>query len=81
MLCVAQVWGNLISFLVLVPEQPKDINGAIRNSSFKYDKCGADFSEQEYDSLIPIPTVNRTTVDIDCNMINSVYKTDHIFQG
>ena len=79
MLCVAQVWGNLISFLVLVPQQQYDINVGTINSSSQYDKCGADFSEQEYDRIIPVPPVNRTTVEIISDMIHSIDKTNYIF--
>ncbi len=49
-----QVWGNLISYLVLKPQEKID-----RNGTMKYDKCGADFSEQEYKSANVINEIDQ----------------------
>jgi hypothetical protein len=57
----------MISFLVLIPENkaPSTINGTKNNTLllFKtYDKCGADFSEQEYQSSEVVNKIDRRTV-------------------
>jgi hypothetical protein len=57
----------MISYLVLTPENkaPSTINGTKNNTLllFKtYDKCGADFSEQEYQSSAVVNKIDRRTV-------------------
>ena len=52
-----QIWGNLISYLVLSPAS----NGTSSNQS-AYDKCGADFSEQEYQGVEETNRIDRRTV-------------------
>ncbi|CAF1312934.1 unnamed protein product [Rotaria sordida] len=66
-----QIWGNMISYLVLKPENKASstINGTKNNTLllFKtYDKCGADFSEQEYQSSEVVNKIDRRTIDILC---------------
>ncbi len=45
--------------------KPKEIgvNGTITNAMRKYDKCGVDFSEQEYKNVEVINQVDRKTVE------------------
>lgn len=62
-----QIWGNMISYFVLTPENKASstINGTKNNTLFlfkKYDKCGADFSEQEYQSSEVANKIDRRTV-------------------
>ncbi len=62
-----QIWGNLISYLVLTPEDkaPSTINGTKNNMLSvvtMYDKCGADFHEQEYQSADVVTKIDRKTV-------------------
>ena len=57
----------MISYLVLTPEKKgsSTINGTENNTVllFKiYDKCGADFSEQEYQSSEVVNKIDRRTV-------------------
>jgi hypothetical protein len=57
----------MISYLVLTPENkaPSIINGTQNNTLllFKtYDKCGADFIEQEYQSSEVVNKIDRRTV-------------------
>ena len=57
----------MISYLVLTPENkaPSTVNGTKNNTllPFKtYDKCGADFSEQEYQSSEAVNKIDRRTV-------------------
>ncbi|CAF2407648.1 unnamed protein product [Rotaria sp. Silwood2] len=60
-----QVWGNLISFLVLKPTE-KLSNETLYNETGKYDKCGADFSEQEYKGAEVVNQIDRKTINILC---------------
>ncbi|CAF1024654.1 unnamed protein product [Rotaria sordida] len=62
----AQIWGNLISYLVLKSEEKPYVNGTISNITKKYHKCGADFSEKEYQSAEVVNRIDRKTVDILC---------------
>jgi hypothetical protein len=62
-----QIWGNMISYLVLTPENkaPAIINGTENNTMLifkRYDKCGADFSEEEYQSSEIVNKIDRRTV-------------------
>lgn len=59
---LGQILGNLISYLVLKPKEI-GINGTITNEMRKYDKCGVDFSEQEYKNIEVINQVERKTVE------------------
>jgi hypothetical protein len=57
----------MISYLILTPENKASstINGTQNNTLliFKtYDKCGADFSEQEYQSSEAANKIDRRTV-------------------
>ncbi|CAF2556398.1 unnamed protein product [Rotaria sp. Silwood2] len=61
----AQVWGNLISYVVLKPMEIKT-NGTITNLTEKYNKCGADFSEQEYKGAHVTNQIDRKTIQILC---------------
>ncbi|CAF4042969.1 unnamed protein product [Rotaria sordida] len=61
----AQIWGNLISYLILKPMEIKT-NETRTNSIRKYDKCGADFSEQEYKRAKVINQIEPKTVNILC---------------
>jgi hypothetical protein len=58
---LGQIWGNLISYLVLKPKEI-GMNGTITNDMRKYDKCGADFSEREYKEVEVINQIDRKTV-------------------
>ncbi|CAF0921089.1 unnamed protein product [Adineta ricciae] len=60
-----QVWGNLISYLVLKPTEVA-ANGTRAELSEKYNKCGADFSEQEYKGVAVTNQIDRRTIDILC---------------
>ena len=60
---VGQVWGNLISYLVLKPTEAT-ANGTRAELSGKYNKCGADFSEQEYKGVAVTNQIDRKTVKI-----------------
>ena len=60
-MCIGQIWGNLISYLVLKPKE-KGANGTITDAMRKYDKCGVEFSEEEYRSVELISQVERRTV-------------------
>ena len=59
--CLGQIWGNLISYLVLKPKE-RGMNGTITDGMRKYDKCGAEFSEEEYRGVELINQVERRTV-------------------
>lgn len=61
-LVLGQVWGNLISFLVLKPVE-KTSNETDSTVSTKYDKCGAQFSEQEYKGVEVVNQIDRKTVE------------------
>ena len=63
---VGQVWGNLISYLVLKPIE-KQNNETINNEIGKYNRCGADFSEKEHKSAEVVNQIERKTV---CRRIN-----------
>ncbi|UJR18108.1 hypothetical protein I4U23_005008 [Adineta vaga] len=56
----AQIWGNLLSYLILSPEEQYDGNATM------YDKCGADFNEKEYNDTSNIHSVERKTIDMLC---------------
>lgn len=58
---IGQIWGNLISYFILKPEE-KESNGTLINEFEKYDKCGADFSEKEYKGAEVINHIERRTV-------------------
>jgi hypothetical protein len=65
--CTGQIWGNLISYLVLTPEnKPSSTIHGITNHtvlvSRTYEKCGADFSEHEYQSTDAANKIDRKTV-------------------
>ncbi len=59
---LGQIWGNLISYLVLKPKEI-EVNGTITTLLKQYDKCGADFKEQEYKDVEIINQVDRKTVE------------------
>ncbi|UJR33101.1 hypothetical protein I4U23_020558 [Adineta vaga] len=61
----SQVWGNLISYLVLKPKE-KENNETLSMDVKIYDKCGADFSEKEYRGAEVINQIDRKTIDILC---------------
>jgi hypothetical protein len=61
---IGQVWGNLISYLVLKPKEKKD-NETLSNEIGKYSKCGADFSEKEYKGAEVVNQIDRKTVCIN----------------
>jgi len=52
----------LISFLILKPQEI-GVNGTITDEMRRYDKCGAEFSEQEYKGMEVINQVERKTVN------------------
>ncbi|CAF4364999.1 unnamed protein product, partial [Adineta steineri] len=56
-----QIWGNLISYFVL---KPSEVNGT--NITEKYDKCGAEFSEQEYKGVDVSNAIDRKTINVLC---------------
>ena len=60
---IGQVWGNLISYLVLKPKE-KQFNETLSNEIGKYSKCGADFSEKEYKGAEVVNQIERKTVGI-----------------
>ncbi|CAF0881013.1 unnamed protein product, partial [Rotaria sordida] len=62
---IAQIWGNLISYLILKPMEIKT-DETRTNSIRKYDKCGANFSEQEYKRAKVINQIDPKTVNILC---------------
>ncbi|UJR14080.1 hypothetical protein I4U23_001076 [Adineta vaga] len=61
----SQVWGNLISYLVLKPKEI-ETNGTVVDSNEKYNKCGVDFSEQEYKGIAVWNQIDRKTINILC---------------
>ncbi|CAF1153547.1 unnamed protein product [Adineta ricciae] len=61
---MAQIWGNLVAFRILTPERNINTNLTTFNSSLQYDKCGAHFSEQEYNEWVTGPPVDETTVSL-----------------
>ncbi|CAF1370961.1 unnamed protein product [Adineta ricciae] len=65
-----QIWGNLISYLILTPENRLSTNETSKINTplvgIIYEKCGADFSEQEYQSTEVANKIDRKTVDILC---------------
>ncbi|CAF0939254.1 unnamed protein product [Adineta ricciae] len=61
----SQIWGNLISFLVLKPIE-KDSNETLSSEIQRYNKCGVDFSEKEYKGAEVINQIDRTTINILC---------------
>ncbi|CAF0739698.1 unnamed protein product [Rotaria sordida] len=61
----SQVWGNLISYLVLKPIE-KQSNETLYNQIEKYNKCGVDFSEKEYKGTEVVNQIDRKTVNILC---------------
>ncbi|CAF3074035.1 unnamed protein product [Rotaria socialis] len=63
-----QVWGNLISYLVLSPSEQINVNSRIFNNSWTYEECGADFNEQEYQSSTTGHMINTTDL---CHSANS----------
>ncbi|CAF1414159.1 unnamed protein product [Adineta ricciae] len=63
----AQIWGNLLSFLILSPEDDSNTNETIWESNFSiYGKCGADFSEREYNDTLSIHSIERKTFNTLC---------------
>ncbi len=56
---LASIWGNLISYFILKPEE---VNGTLSSDIGKYDKCGVEFSEQEYKGAEVINQIERRTV-------------------
>ncbi|CAM2697677.1 unnamed protein product [Rotaria socialis] len=62
-----QVWGNLISYVVLKPKET-GTNGTRINTTvrIKYDRCGADFTEQEYKGAEVINQIDRKTINVLC---------------
>lgn len=62
MFVLGQIWGNLISYLVLKPKE-KDNNGTITDAMKKYDKCGVEFSEDEYRGVEVANQVEPRTVE------------------
>ena len=69
---LAQIWGNLISYLVLKPEEKPYVNGTISNMTKKYHKCGADFSEKEYQSAEVVNQIDRKTVITNDYVLSSI---------
>ena len=65
---LGQIWGNMISYLVLTPESPTSLVQAVNKSNISfgrtYDKCGAAFSEEEYQSAEIPNKIDRKTVDM-----------------
>jgi hypothetical protein len=59
---IGQIWGNLISYLVLQPTANIYGNDTTNNTTGKYNKCGADFSEQEYTSADATNAIDQNTV-------------------
>ncbi|CAF3357699.1 unnamed protein product [Rotaria socialis] len=68
LLFIGQVWGNLISYLVLSPSEQINVNSRIFNNSWTYEECGADFNEQEYQSSTTGHMINTTDL---CHSANS----------
>lgn len=58
---LGQVWGNLISYLILKPKE-RETNGTVTNVTVKYGKCGADFIEKEYKGTEVVNQIDRKTV-------------------
>ncbi|CAF3720182.1 unnamed protein product [Rotaria magnacalcarata] len=65
-----QVWGNLISYVVRKPKETGTnetrINTTVR---MKYDRCGADFTEQEYKGAEVINQIDRKPINISLYVI------------
>ena len=62
-----QIWGNMISYLVLTPESKafSTMNETKNNTlliSKTYDQCGAGFIEQEYQNSAVVNKIDRRTV-------------------
>lgn len=57
-----QIWGNLISYFVLQPKDSTSGNGTTNITTTKYDKCGADFSQNEYTTAEATNEIDRKTV-------------------
>ncbi|CAF1479647.1 unnamed protein product [Didymodactylos carnosus] len=67
----SQIWGNLISYLVLKPEEVIDKIGENETNGsvpvvVKYDKCGALFSEKEYSAVEVVNKIDQKTVTLLC---------------
>ena len=62
MFVLGQIWGNLISYLVLKPKEKDDV-GMITDAMKKYDKCGVEFSEDEYRGVEVANQVEPRTVE------------------
>ncbi|CAM4749480.1 unnamed protein product [Rotaria magnacalcarata] len=64
------VWGNLISYVVRKPKETGTnetrINTTVR---MKYDRCGADFTEQEYKGAEVINQIDRKPINISLYVI------------
>ena len=58
---IGGIWGNLISYFVLQPAEIEN-NGTLLNETGKYNKCGVDFSEKEYQGAEVINRIERKTV-------------------
>lgn len=59
LLSIGQVWGNLISYLVL---KPIEKTNSTLDVVEKYNKCGVDFSEKEYQGAEVVNQIDRATV-------------------
>jgi hypothetical protein len=55
--------------------KPKEIrtNGTITSPVGRYDKCGADFSEQEYKGAEVVNQIDRKTVQQNKYLINLLF--------
>ncbi|CAF1196815.1 unnamed protein product, partial [Didymodactylos carnosus] len=62
-----QIWGNLISFLVLKPIELVNENATDISSNSKYDKCGAEFSVHDNDVEV-VNQISRQTINILCTI-------------
>ncbi len=58
---IGSIWGNLISYFILKPEE---VNGTLSSDIGRYNKCGADFSEREYKGAEVVNQIERRTVGI-----------------
>ena len=64
---IGQIWGNMISYLVLTPENKalSTMNQTQNNTVLvrkTYEKCGAGFSEQEYQNSEVVNKIDRRAV-------------------
>jgi len=62
---LGQIWGNLISYFILTPEEEISNKTISTNDDGKYNRCGVDFSEKEYKGAQVANQIERTTVWYD----------------